>query len=625
MRIAMMTLGVVLGLTSCERLVVDPLVDGGTTAGGGAAGGSAATGGGSAGGSATGGGAAGGSAAGGGAATGGGGAAGGSATGGGAAGGSAAGGGAAGGSATGGGAAGGSAAGGGAAGGSATGGGSAGGSATGGGAAGGSATGGGAAGGSATGGGAAGGSATGGGSAGGSATGGGAAGGSATGGGVAGGSATGGGAAGVPPSFTLQPASTTVRVGAAATFQVMVAGTQPITLQWRKGAAMITGAMNPSYTQATTVAGDDGAQFTVTATNAFGSVTSNAATLTVISQRLFVTSSVGVLVWNNPQSLSTTRAADVTLPVVGARAVETFGAQLFVLGTAGVAGFSDALSVTSSSAPAFTIPTSALTPAPTMPTTRLVAASIGDGVGLFVWSQEGAWLLPPPLSATTTTRAAFRHPFMQLPSLVYVPAVGALNGNRLFMGQISGAGLLAWNDPGLATGTPTHAFASTPANVWALGSTGSRLVGGGSFGASVPATGVGLWNNVTSFSAARAPDVLLASATSTFSSNDFIPDLSCEQGSSGARLAVGVQNLSNHRILVWTNADTATASTGPAYSGALPASPRRVLSSGGRYYALTQGAVDVFAVPLAGSVLTSLASLGGTGGSATLTDLAIAR
>jgi hypothetical protein len=84
-----------------------------------------------------------------------------------------------------------------------------------------------------------------------------------------------------PPSITAQPASVTVNVGQTASFSVAAAGTAPLTYQWSKNSAAISGATSASYTTLATASTDNGAQFTVTITNGFGSVTSNAATLTV--------------------------------------------------------------------------------------------------------------------------------------------------------------------------------------------------------------------------------------------------------------------------------------------------------------------------------------------------------
>jgi hypothetical protein len=83
------------------------------------------------------------------------------------------------------------------------------------------------------------------------------------------------------PTITTPPASITVTVGQTASFSVTASGTAPLTYQWYKNGTAIFGATSTTYTTPATVAGDSGSLFTVTVTNAAGSVTSSAATLTV--------------------------------------------------------------------------------------------------------------------------------------------------------------------------------------------------------------------------------------------------------------------------------------------------------------------------------------------------------
>ena len=83
------------------------------------------------------------------------------------------------------------------------------------------------------------------------------------------------------PSITTQPANQTVNVGQTATFSVTANGTAPLSYQWQKGGVAISGATSASYTTPATQLSDSGTTFTVTVTNAAGSVPSNAATLTV--------------------------------------------------------------------------------------------------------------------------------------------------------------------------------------------------------------------------------------------------------------------------------------------------------------------------------------------------------
>ncbi len=85
----------------------------------------------------------------------------------------------------------------------------------------------------------------------------------------------------IAPSITTQPANQTVTLGTAANFSVVASGTAPLTYQWQKSNANISGATSANYTTPQTVSGDNGATFRVIITNAVTSITSTSATLTV--------------------------------------------------------------------------------------------------------------------------------------------------------------------------------------------------------------------------------------------------------------------------------------------------------------------------------------------------------
>lgn len=87
-------------------------------------------------------------------------------------------------------------------------------------------------------------------------------------------------AAAQAPSITSQPASQSVPAGQTVTFSVAATGTQPLGYQWQRGTTNISGATSSSYGFVATSA-DDGATFRALVSNQYGSVTSNAATLTV--------------------------------------------------------------------------------------------------------------------------------------------------------------------------------------------------------------------------------------------------------------------------------------------------------------------------------------------------------
>jgi len=84
-----------------------------------------------------------------------------------------------------------------------------------------------------------------------------------------------------PPSITTQPANQSVAEGQTATFSVAATGSAPLAYQWQRDGVNIAGATSASYTTPATTLADDGAAFHCVVTNSAGSVTSNAATLTV--------------------------------------------------------------------------------------------------------------------------------------------------------------------------------------------------------------------------------------------------------------------------------------------------------------------------------------------------------
>jgi hypothetical protein len=87
--------------------------------------------------------------------------------------------------------------------------------------------------------------------------------------------------AAAPPTITQQPANQTAKVGTVATFSVSATGTAPLSYQWQKNGAAIGGATSQSYSTPALTTADSGTQFSVLVANSAGTVTSNAATLTI--------------------------------------------------------------------------------------------------------------------------------------------------------------------------------------------------------------------------------------------------------------------------------------------------------------------------------------------------------
>jgi hypothetical protein len=85
----------------------------------------------------------------------------------------------------------------------------------------------------------------------------------------------------VAPSLTVQPKSVTVTAGQQATFSVSASGSAPISYQWRRNTANISGATAASYTIPATTTADSGSKFDVVVKNSAGSITSSQAILNV--------------------------------------------------------------------------------------------------------------------------------------------------------------------------------------------------------------------------------------------------------------------------------------------------------------------------------------------------------
>jgi hypothetical protein len=112
----------------------------------------------------------------------------------------------------------------------------------------------------------------------------------------------------VAPSLTRAPVTASVLAGATASFDVAATGSAPLTYQWFRGGAPISGATQVGYSLVTAVA-DNNALFTVTVTNPVGSVTSAPAPLRV------TTAFVPVGFAAQPQDVSVRAGQEATFTV----------------------------------------------------------------------------------------------------------------------------------------------------------------------------------------------------------------------------------------------------------------------------------------------------------------------
>jgi hypothetical protein len=109
------------------------------------------------------------------------------------------------------------------------------------------------------------------------------------------------------PRFTSQPAAVLVATGGRATFSAVAAGNPPPSLQWRRNGVNVAGATETSFSIPATSLTDSGAVYSVVASNALGSATSNGALLEVLDTPAIV---------RNPASVTVVAPAAATFTVL---------------------------------------------------------------------------------------------------------------------------------------------------------------------------------------------------------------------------------------------------------------------------------------------------------------------
>jgi len=115
------------------------------------------------------------------------------------------------------------------------------------------------------------------------------------------------------PIFTAQPQSRTVYQGNNVTFSATAIGTPDPTYQWRSNTVNISGATSSSYT-ITSVQTNHAANYTVVASNASGSVTSQVAVLTVLTSQATLS---GPVVTNNSFQMSVSQVSGLSYIIQG--------------------------------------------------------------------------------------------------------------------------------------------------------------------------------------------------------------------------------------------------------------------------------------------------------------------
>jgi len=116
--------------------------------------------------------------------------------------------------------------------------------------------------------------------------------------------------AAVAPSVTTQPKDQSIKVGDAATFSVVAAGSVPLSYQWHRNGAAIAGATAARYTTPATISNDDGNAFAVIVSNSAGTVASSSARLSVTA------SAIAPAITSQPSDASITAGKTSTFSVV---------------------------------------------------------------------------------------------------------------------------------------------------------------------------------------------------------------------------------------------------------------------------------------------------------------------
>jgi hypothetical protein len=98
------------------------------------------------------------------------------------------------------------------------------------------------------------------------------------------------------PDIISHPVGLAVATGARATFSLVTTGNPVPSLQWRRNGVAIAGATEASFTTAATSLTDNGAVFSVVASNAAGTATSSGALLEVLDPPVITRNPVSIAV-----------------------------------------------------------------------------------------------------------------------------------------------------------------------------------------------------------------------------------------------------------------------------------------------------------------------------------------
>jgi hypothetical protein len=189
------------------------------------------------------------------------------------------------------------------------------------------------------------------------------------------------------------------------------------------------------------------------------------------------------------------------------------------------------------------------------------------------------------LGSSATPTATFTHPNMQLPSFAV-----ETTSQRLFAGQISGTGVIAWNDAMTATGSPPDDFTLSLGAYWGMRVDHDRLYAVGQHmnngGGPAVETGVAIWPGASALTAAALPIVI----KSGYTAGGFVQNLALRDD------ILVVVARDQKAIMIYKHASAITGDVAPDFTitDKLIAPGRAVIDASHRLYVLDTGGVRVY-------------------------------
>jgi hypothetical protein len=204
------------------------------------------------------------------------------------------------------------------------------------------------------------------------------------------------------------------------------------------------------------------------------------------------------------------------------------------------------------------------------------------------------------LAATAGPAATFTHPNMQLPSFAV-----ETTSQRLFAGQISGTGVIAWNDAMTATGSPPDDFTLSLGAYWGMRVDHDRLyaVGQHLSSGTGPAveSGVAIWANASAITGTATPIIIKTG----YQGGGFIQNLALRDD------ILVVVARDQKAIMIYKHASALSADVAPDFTitDHLSAPGRAVIDASHRLYIADTGGVLVFdTIDTAPTFVTQLAT-----------------